>query len=146
VSYENHRRQILDEIELLRTQTDLAATKVIIRTRETATVLAINVIDLIQKKIKENAEAAAQKSKDIADATAEGIPKAVGLANDVGAPARSGIKMAGNIASFALTAIKLIASGGRRKRRIRNWCWNPRPRWRSSVPPTSSKSPSAREP
>jgi len=116
IEYDNLRRQTQDEVELLKAQADLASFNVITRGRETATILGINAITLLQTQVKEQMAAAETKAKEAAKAVAAGIPTSVtAFGGDVMAPARASILTAGNILSWGATVLKVAAIGGEKE-------------------------------
>lgn len=115
IAYDNLRRQIQDEVELLRAQADLASFNVTVRTREAATVFGINAISALTDQVKEQMAAAEAKAKTAAAAVAEGIPKVNGVDNDIGAPARATILTIGNMLSWGFTVLKVAAVGGEKE-------------------------------
>ena len=96
VAYDNLRRDLLDQIEILSARSDLASSILQTRVGNGITAVALDTIRFVTAKAKKAAENAGEAAKDTTEASVEAMPKSVGLATDVTAPARGTLRIIGS--------------------------------------------------
>ncbi|MCC7373458.1 MAG: tandem-95 repeat protein [Verrucomicrobiales bacterium] len=101
-NYDGLILDIGDRVEMLKAQFNLTATNIAIKNKELGVTIGLNAAIGTMYGVQKGLERAATIIRDIKEGTLQSVPKVVGLANDVLAPARLIITMAGQSLFTAL--------------------------------------------
>ena len=92
LNYDNLVKQIGDQIDLLQAHYDLRATNVQIHNSAQGSIHTLRDIAAVAETTARTLESVITANEDISQILTEAMPKTVGLANDVTAPARAAVK------------------------------------------------------
>lgn len=104
-NYDGLIAEIQDQLDLLSALETFNLAKTALKGTQFAGVTAANVAIGIMKGIEVNLRRTAGLIRDVADATLEGIPKVVGLATDVAAPARGVAKAISGGSAYGMETV-----------------------------------------
>ncbi|MDB6154743.1 MAG: hypothetical protein JWL90_3196, partial [Chthoniobacteraceae bacterium] len=104
VNYNNHLAGIQDQIDLLFARSGLQADNIQLLNKQRKTTIGLNAAIGTARAVSIAAAFAANLVEKIADSSAGALPTTVGLSNDVTAPIRGVIRLAGAIGYGTLTA------------------------------------------